>query len=400
MENNSFAAFAQQQSQMLGQEQQANQGQTQSNDGTQEAGQPQSQTSDMQQQSQQQQQLQQYGVNSGRPDNQFFGGMNVGNLANFTQGFQMMQQPTQLGAGTTFGNMPVALMGASPLQQQLSALSGLTGQMQNQDGSGAFHANGFQGLQQGGLQTLQQMGFQPAVQQAQQQQQQQPSFFPNGFNPHFMQATQAPQQTQQPTQQQPGTMMSSAPHVGLNLQQLQQLMTQQLFAQHPAAVPSPMPAGFNLSSLTGMAPAGMQPSNTHPGAMAAAPTMLPQQLASLAGMFGTQQVQMQQPATQQIFGNGLSSMSVPPISSIGLPGMSSGKQDIEIATGVKSSVEAEWAEPFSGKGKKEPPFPLKLHQILSNPEFSECICWNTHGRSWRILKPPVFEQVVIPLYFR
>jgi hypothetical protein len=39
-------------------------------------------------------------------------------------------------------------------------------------------------------------------------------------------------------------------------------------------------------------------------------------------------------------------------------------------------------------------------QILSNPEFSECICWNPHGRSWRILKPPVFEQVVIPLYFR
>jgi hypothetical protein len=43
---------------------------------------------------------------------------------------------------------------------------------------------------------------------------------------------------------------------------------------------------------------------------------------------------------------------------------------------------------------------LKLHQILSNPEFQECICWNPHGQSWRILKPPVFEQVVIPLYFR
>jgi hypothetical protein len=43
---------------------------------------------------------------------------------------------------------------------------------------------------------------------------------------------------------------------------------------------------------------------------------------------------------------------------------------------------------------------LCYSQILSNPEFSECICWNPHGRSWRILKPPVFEQVVIPLYFR
>jgi hypothetical protein len=27
------------------------------------------------------------------------------------------------------------------------------------------------------------------------------------------------------------------------------------------------------------------------------------------------------------------------------------------------TVEAEWAEPFAGKGKKEPPFPLKLHQV-------------------------------------
>jgi len=65
-----------------------------------------------------------------------------------------------------------------------------------------------------------------------------------------------------------------------------------------------------------------------------------------------------------------------------------------------ASQQQDWAEPFAGKGKKEPPFPLKLHQILSNPEFQECICWNPHGRSWRILKPPVFEQLVIPLYFR
>jgi HSF-type DNA-binding len=404
MENNDFAAFAQQQSQMLSQEQQANQGQTQNGDGNHESGQQQPQTSDIQQQSQQtqpqQQQQQQQQLQQFRPDQQFLGGMNVGNLANFTQGFQMMQQPGQFGAATPFGNMPVALMGASPLQQQLSALSGLTGQMQNQDGSGAFNAGGFQGLQPAGLQTLQQMGFQPAMQQAQQQ----PSFFPNGFNPHFMQAAQAPQQIQQPAQQQqqqqqqgtpaPGTMMASAPHVGLNLQQLQQLMTQQLFAQHPAAVPA-MPAGFNLSSLTGMTPAGMQAPGTVPGSMVAAP-LLPQQLASLAGVFGTQQVQMQ-PTTQQVFSNGLNGMAIPGMS---IPGMPGAKQDAEIASGVKSSVEGEWAEPFAGKGKKEPPFPLKLHQILSNPEFSECICWNTHGRSWRILKPPVFEQVVIPLYFR
>ena len=67
---------------------------------------------------------------------------------------------------------------------------------------------------------------------------------------------------------------------------------------------------------------------------------------------------------------------------------------------ISKAGQPDWAEPFAGKGKKEPPFPLKLHQILSNPEFQECIIWNPHGRSWRILKPPVFEQLVIPLYFR
>jgi HSF-type DNA-binding len=423
MENNHhFAAFAQQQlqqqqqqqqqqPQMLAQDQQPNcTNQSQSNDGGIEAGQQQqTQSSDLQQQSQQppqqqqqqpqQQQQQQLGTNSVRPDQQFFGGMNMSNFANFTQGFQMMQQPGQLGVTNPFGNMPASLMGATPLQQQLSALSGLTGQIQNHDGSNPFQANGFQGLQPAGLQTLQQMGFQPSVQQNQLQQQQ--SFFPGGFNPHFIPAVQAPQQAQQPTQQQQqltpsqGAMMATAPQVGLNLQQLQQLMTQQLFAQQPG-----MPAGFNLSSLTGMTPAGMQASAPVPATVGAAPTLLPQQLASLAGMFGAQQAAMQQPATQHVFSNGINGISVPPISSIALPGLPTNKQDGETDGGVKSPPEAEWAEPFAGKGKKEPPFPLKLHQILSNPEFSECICWNTHGRSWRILKPPVFEQVVIPLYFR
>ena len=70
------------------------------------------------------------------------------------------------------------------------------------------------------------------------------------------------------------------------------------------------------------------------------------------------------------------------------------------STTPKASVSTDWNEPFAAQGKKEPPFPLKLHQILANPEFNECICWNPHGKSWRILKPPVFEQVVIPLYFR
>lgn len=49
---------------------------------------------------------------------------------------------------------------------------------------------------------------------------------------------------------------------------------------------------------------------------------------------------------------------------------------------------------------KEPTFPVKLHQILSNLEFNDVICWLPHGRSWRILQQKVFEELVIPLYFR
>eukprot|EP00545_Synedropsis_sp_CCMP1620_P007059 CAMPEP_0119015168 /NCGR_PEP_ID=MMETSP1176-20130426/10591_1 /TAXON_ID=265551 /ORGANISM="Synedropsis recta cf, Strain CCMP1620" /LENGTH=421 /DNA_ID=CAMNT_0006968437 /DNA_START=48 /DNA_END=1313 /DNA_ORIENTATION=+ len=49
---------------------------------------------------------------------------------------------------------------------------------------------------------------------------------------------------------------------------------------------------------------------------------------------------------------------------------------------------------------KEPTFPVKLHLILSNPEFEEIIAWLPHGRSWRILQQKAFEERVIPLYFR
>ena len=49
---------------------------------------------------------------------------------------------------------------------------------------------------------------------------------------------------------------------------------------------------------------------------------------------------------------------------------------------------------------KEPTFPVKLHMILSNPEFQDIIAWLPHGRSWRILQQKAFEERVIPLYFR
>lgn len=45
-------------------------------------------------------------------------------------------------------------------------------------------------------------------------------------------------------------------------------------------------------------------------------------------------------------------------------------------------------------------FPVKLFKILSDPKFSEYICWLPHGRAWRVLKPKPFEDDVIPQFFR
>ena len=45
-------------------------------------------------------------------------------------------------------------------------------------------------------------------------------------------------------------------------------------------------------------------------------------------------------------------------------------------------------------------FCVKLHEILSNPWFSDVIAWLPHGRSWMILLPELFEKEIIPRYFR
>lgn len=218
------------------------------------------------------------------------------------------------GGGFSFGNAPGGLagipgtsmlqqangvpllVGATPLQQQLSALAGLAGMPQQGQ------------QQQHGMDNSGQMNAQQLLFNAQQQMNQ-------------------------------GGMMQNA-----NLQQLQQLqLAQQLFA-------GGMAAGQPLD-------------------------------ASMLGGFGG----LQQPQQQQVAMN---------------PMQAQPQFNKPQAAPSQEPNAIEWAEPFAGKGKKDPPFPLKLHQILSNPEFQEFICWNPHGRSWRILKPPVFEQVVIPLYFR
>lgn len=56
---------------------------------------------------------------------------------------------------------------------------------------------------------------------------------------------------------------------------------------------------------------------------------------------------------------------------------------------------------FSSKDNGgSPTFPVKLHLILSNPEFEKIVAWLPHGRAWRILDHKALEEKVIPLYFR
>ena len=45
-------------------------------------------------------------------------------------------------------------------------------------------------------------------------------------------------------------------------------------------------------------------------------------------------------------------------------------------------------------------FPVKLYNILCDPNYRDFITWLPHGRAWRILKPKAFEEDVIPKFFR
>ncbi|KAL3788500.1 hypothetical protein HJC23_006538 [Cyclotella cryptica] len=46
-----------------------------------------------------------------------------------------------------------------------------------------------------------------------------------------------------------------------------------------------------------------------------------------------------------------------------------------------------------------PSFPVKMHAILSDPELKSIISWDTHGRSFKILRPRDFESKVLPRFF-
>jgi hypothetical protein len=64
-----------------------------------------------------------------------------------------------------------------------------------------------------------------------------------------------------------------------------------------------------------------------------------------------------------------------------------------------SSIAPHGSSGAAAPAHKEPTFPLKLHMILSRPEWHDVACWLPHGRSFRILNPGAFEELVLPLYY-
>jgi len=44
-------------------------------------------------------------------------------------------------------------------------------------------------------------------------------------------------------------------------------------------------------------------------------------------------------------------------------------------------------------------FSEKVHSILSNPAYGDCIAWMPHGRAFKVTAPLVFEREVLPKYF-
>ena len=260
----------------------------------------------------------------------------------------------------------MALLGATPLQQQLAALSGYS---QQQPNAAQIVTNDNSAMQK------QQQGTDNGQAQIQQQQQMQawnPQMLQqqfNGVNP-FMAAQ--------------GLVAPNA----MNMQQLQQqFLTQQFLSQQLAAAGHNPAATGNFNHLL----ASLLTQSGAASAMNSTAAGMPNQMFQASNMSGFPFVsapvapQQQQQHLMTTTGNNQTNHTNVKASS---------------NDGMKLGGEVEWTKPFAAKVKKESPFPLKLYQILGNPECQECITWNPHGRSWRILKPPVFEQVVIPLYFR
>jgi hypothetical protein len=72
------------------------------------------------------------------------------------------------------------------------------------------------------------------------------------------------------------------------------------------------------------------------------------------------------------------------------------KEDDEATIEIPAQVPSRGSSESSIRVQK---FPVKLYTILAQKEFHDIISWMPHGRSWKVLKPSIFETLVMPLFF-
>lgn len=51
------------------------------------------------------------------------------------------------------------------------------------------------------------------------------------------------------------------------------------------------------------------------------------------------------------------------------------------------------------QSRLQPNFPAKLHAIVSNPNYQHILCWQPHGRSWKIVDKHLLSTVICPKHF-
>mmetsp|Transcript_13368 Transcript_13368/g.28921 ORF Transcript_13368/g.28921 Transcript_13368/m.28921 type:complete len:475 (-) Transcript_13368:373-1797(-) len=66
---------------------------------------------------------------------------------------------------------------------------------------------------------------------------------------------------------------------------------------------------------------------------------------------------------------------------------------------VSSDEEATAGGDDKKQSRLQPNFPAKLHAIVSNPNYQHIICWQPHGRSWKIVDKHLLSTVICPKHF-
>ena len=69
------------------------------------------------------------------------------------------------------------------------------------------------------------------------------------------------------------------------------------------------------------------------------------------------------------------------------------------AGGVGAESAEGYALGFDRRSLSETIFPMKLYEILCNPDFRDAIAWMPHGRSWKVLEKKDFMEHICQQYF-